>query len=262
MDKKTDKMTVYIAGPMSHIPDYNFPAFDEAQEKLESQGYNVLNPAQMDRDSGFDPLKDKFEGQIKEDVIRRDLDAIMSVDGIVLLPGWEKSTGACAELGIANWRGIQVFFYPSMHPAASNFRQTAHKTIDQPAPGAEKSGLKDSGERRAFESGSVRDTSTGKGSPSLLPILALTKVSQHFEKGAIKYAARNWEKGQPFSAFYDSGYRHLMKFWGGATDEDHLTAYAWNALCLLETFLRVEREILPAELDDRGECLCDENGEV
>jgi len=34
-----------------------------------------------------------------------------------------------------------------------------------------------------------------------------------------------------------------------------------NAICQLETDLRVKKGILPSELDDRGPVLFDENGE-
>ena len=115
--------------------------------------------------------------------------------------------------------------------------------------------LKDSGKRREFCTGSVRDDATGKGRPSLMPILALIKLSKHFEKGCNKYGDRNWEKGQPYSVYYDSATRHLMQWWGGADDEDHLTAYAWNALCLLDTHLRTNSGLLGRELDDRPQRL-------
>lgn len=38
---------IYIAGPMTGIPDYNRPAFNEYAAKLVEQGHTVLNPATL-----------------------------------------------------------------------------------------------------------------------------------------------------------------------------------------------------------------------
>lgn len=90
--------------------------------------------------------------------------------------------------------------------------------------------IKDSGNRREFETGSVRDMQEGKGRCDLLPAAALLRLAIHYEEGAKKYGDRNWEKGQPLSVMIDSGMRHLLKYLDGQKDEDHLTAAAWNIL--------------------------------
>jgi Domain of unknown function (DUF5664) len=110
--------------------------------------------------------------------------------------------------------------------------------------------IKDSGQRRTFSTGSVRDCAQGKGRFDLLPAWALEEVAKHFEAGADKYGERNWEKGQPLSKFLDSALRHLAKVLRGDTDEPHDRAAAWNVLCFLDTKRRIELGILPKELDD------------
>ena len=95
--------------------------------------------------------------------------------------------------------------------------------------------IKDSGNRRAFESGAVRDMQEGKGRMDLLPACAIIRLAKHFENGAKKYEERNWEKGIPTHSFIDSAIRHLMKYLDGATDEDHLCAAAWNCMCCMWT---------------------------
>ena len=90
--------------------------------------------------------------------------------------------------------------------------------------------IKDSGKRTEFASGAVRDMHDGKGRFDLLPMCVLLRLAQHYEKGAIKYAERNWEKGIPAHSFADSAFRHLVKYLDGCTDEDHLIAAIWN-LC-------------------------------
>lgn len=95
--------------------------------------------------------------------------------------------------------------------------------------------IKDSGTRRQFESGAVRDMQEGKGRCDLLPACAILRVARHFEAGAKKYDDRNWEKGIPVGSFIDSAIRHLMKYLDGQADEDHLCAAGWNILCAMWT---------------------------
>ena len=95
--------------------------------------------------------------------------------------------------------------------------------------------IKDSGTRRQFDSGAVRDMQEGKGRCDLLPAVAILRIARHFEAGAKKYDDRNWEKGIPVGSFVDSAIRHLMKYLDGQTDEDHLCAAGWNVLCAMWT---------------------------
>lgn len=111
-------------------------------------------------------------------------------------------------------------------------------------------GLKDSGSRREFKTGAVRDAETGKGRFDLLPFEALWEVAKVYQKGAEKYEANNWRKGINLSAYVDSAMRHLTKHLTGWTDEPHLSMAAWNILCLLETSILIERGELPEELND------------
>ena len=110
--------------------------------------------------------------------------------------------------------------------------------------------VKDSGKRQEFETGSKRDTRDGKGRFDLIPPYALTRLARHYENGAVKYGDRNWEKGQPLARYLDSMIRHAYKFLGGSREEDHLAAVAWNALAYIETEDRINKGILPKELDD------------
>ena len=112
--------------------------------------------------------------------------------------------------------------------------------------------LKDSGSRDQFATGAVRDRSVGKGRFDLLPPAAILRLARHFEKGASKYEARNWERGIPLSRFMDSALRHLFSYLAGQSDEDHLVAAAWNLMAALETESRVAGDVLPKELVDIG----------
>lgn len=110
--------------------------------------------------------------------------------------------------------------------------------------------IKDSGERREFGTGSVRDKRGGKGRFDLLPPFALQALARHYEKGCQKYGERNWERGQPVSVYLDSAMRHINEFMMGLTDENHLIAACWNVMSAYDTLERIERGLLPAELDD------------
>ncbi len=104
---------------------------------------------------------------------------------------------------------------------------------------------KDSGKREEMPTGSVRDSREGKGRFELISPFALARIAGVYERGAAKYASRNWEKGQPFSRFLDSALRHLNSFAKGWTDEDHVAQAAWNLLALLHF-----QELGRADLDD------------
>lgn len=105
-------MHFYVAGPMRGMPKYNFPAFEEAEQWLLARGYDVTSPHRLDLQNGFDPEKD--EPFFIEDCARRDIDAIFSVDALVLLPGWENSKGAKAEKALADWIERPCYTYPEM----------------------------------------------------------------------------------------------------------------------------------------------------
>lgn len=89
---------VYLAGPMTGIPEHNFPAFHEAATKLRATGLHVENPAEH----GF------REGAEWADYLRYDLGRLSTCECVVLLPGWEVSRGVGLELSVAKALGMQV----------------------------------------------------------------------------------------------------------------------------------------------------------
>jgi len=110
--------------------------------------------------------------------------------------------------------------------------------------------IKDSGHRRVHDTGAQRDRSAGKGRNDLRSPFVDEACSIHFEFGGDKYGERNWEKGQPLSWYIDSQIRHMNKFRMGLWDENHLIAQYWNSHCLVDTWIKIERGILPAKLND------------
>lgn len=117
--------------------------------------------------------------------------------------------------------------------------------------------LKDSGERRQFLTGAVRDRGRGKGAPSLVPNWVIWLISRVFEDGAEKYDARNWEKGMHLSNYLDSAERHLAKLKVGMRDEPHATQVAWNIICYIFTAWLIKIGKRPQELNDMTDQLND-----
>lgn len=100
----------YLAGPMRGYPLFNFPAFLMAARVLTARGFEISSPAEKDLEAGFDPSL-PIEGQ-KFDVgaaFRWDFEAVVKSRGIVLLPGWERSTGAKAERLVAQLSELEVY---------------------------------------------------------------------------------------------------------------------------------------------------------
>jgi len=106
--------TFYVSGPMRGLPDFNFPAFDDASERGRRLGYTIISPADMDRANGVDENTDPVEAESEIRVfVELDVGVLLHLkpehgDGIALLPGWERSTGALAELFVARWLGLRV----------------------------------------------------------------------------------------------------------------------------------------------------------
>lgn len=108
----------YISGPMSGIKHHNFPAFFEAASTLRELGYTPLNPASAALASSvyYDNWKDAYQASLNnpqawETYIRRDTQMVLDADSIVLLPGWDKSKGACLEVVISVCVGNSVHFF-------------------------------------------------------------------------------------------------------------------------------------------------------
>ena len=112
-------MKVYLAGPMTGIPEYNFPAFREAARALRFAGYSVVSPVEMDEEDGFDPhTQQPLTDAEYSAFLARDLQAVAdtAVASVVVLPGWEESRGVQFEVMVARGLGKAVLSYPSLDP--------------------------------------------------------------------------------------------------------------------------------------------------
>lgn len=103
------KPTAYISGPISKVPGGNKEAFKDAQQALEREGYEVLNPHEICselRRSDFDTDKAFWNA-----CMRACLKSMMDADVIVMLPGFTCSDGAEMELETAKRLDFKVIFF-------------------------------------------------------------------------------------------------------------------------------------------------------
>lgn len=110
---------IYIAGPMRGIDKFNFPMFFEAQQALKAHGYkNIINPAAIDTNEGFDPETASVTEEDLRRYILRDIKLIVEeCCCICLLPGWEHSKGAAVEVAIGEFLGLDFL---TLWPHQSN----------------------------------------------------------------------------------------------------------------------------------------------
>ncbi len=97
--KTVMKSKIYLSGPMTGYPEYNYPLFNKTAEYIRSYGYPVFNPAEC------------FDGDTslpKETYMREDIKAVLECEMVVTLPGWQESSGALLEVEVARACGIPV----------------------------------------------------------------------------------------------------------------------------------------------------------
>jgi len=88
---------IYIAGPMTGIPDLNFHAFEAAEKKLKELGHIVRSPHRIKQCCTY------------EEYLRVDLKLLLTCDTIAMLPGWNKSNGAKKERIVSDAIGNTTF---------------------------------------------------------------------------------------------------------------------------------------------------------
>ena len=93
-------MRLYVAGPMSGLPDFNYPAFNAAERVLRVRGYAVLNPVKAEEHN------DTGKPQTWDWYMRHALRMVLDSEGLALLPGWENSRGATLEVQVAKALGL------------------------------------------------------------------------------------------------------------------------------------------------------------
>lgn len=89
---------IYLAGPMTGLPEFNYPAFHAEAARLRALGYHVENPAENDH-----PPCGSWQGYMRQ-AIRQ----MLTCDTIALLPGWVDSRGATLERYVGQQAGLRI----------------------------------------------------------------------------------------------------------------------------------------------------------
>jgi len=93
-------MKVYIAGPMRGRPGWNHAAFNAAAKRWRDAGHEVYNPAESDLAAGVNK-ETAVSPQLARTLIIHGLQRLVECEAIAMLPGWENSLGALAEITLA-----------------------------------------------------------------------------------------------------------------------------------------------------------------
>ncbi|WP_322979179.1 DUF4406 domain-containing protein [Pseudomonas sp. C11] len=82
---RNEPRRIYLSGPMTGLPEFNYPAFHAEAARLRALGYHVENPAE-------NPAQDSWEAYMAVCIPQ-----MATCDTIALLPGWSESRGALRE---------------------------------------------------------------------------------------------------------------------------------------------------------------------
>lgn len=123
---------VYIAGPMTGIRDFNYPAFFAAEERFNAKaGWTAINPARNDGDTLEEAVAvAKGSQRPRAYYMRKDFALLLEADAIALLPGWRKSAGASAEVVMAEQLGLLMLDAITTHPIQPEaITEEAHRIV-------------------------------------------------------------------------------------------------------------------------------------
>ena len=113
--------------------------------------------------------------------------------------------------------------------------------------------IKDSGERKTFDSGMQRDSKKNPVRYDLIWQPGLKRLAIHMGNGAIKYSPNNWMKANSqdeLDRFRESSYRHFMQWFNGERDEDHISATIFNLFGAEYTKERIGQQIVGIVTDE------------
>ena len=93
-------MKIYLCGPMTGLPQHNYPLFDRMAECFRHVGFEVVNPAETGRLMPSDSTWDDYMANAMEQ--------LRKCDAVVCLPGWQSSKGARREVMWAECHNMDI----------------------------------------------------------------------------------------------------------------------------------------------------------
>lgn len=120
---------LYLAGPMSSYPDFNFPAFRAATARLRGSGYDVRSPHEWDEAEHGGRAPSEREAKPWSYYLRRDLALLIECEAVAVLPGWRESKGASLEVHVAQSLGMPIYDASTMEPVAETILQEAERLV-------------------------------------------------------------------------------------------------------------------------------------
>jgi hypothetical protein len=113
-------MRVYLAGPMSDLPEYNADGFRKAARYAKAQGWTVFSPHDTKPSHGGqpcigDPATWTYHRGLTHTYacwLAASMAEMVRCDALLMLPGWEDSRGARIEWDHAVKRGMVIYYLP------------------------------------------------------------------------------------------------------------------------------------------------------
>jgi hypothetical protein len=101
-----DKL-IYLAGPMTGLPDFGYPEFRVATRRLQGHGLNVYSPhLRWDHED-----EETRAARKAECYMLHGFKLLLKCNSIALMPGWRQSGGSQKELILALHAGYSIYYY-------------------------------------------------------------------------------------------------------------------------------------------------------
>ncbi len=105
------KGLIYLSLPMRGYFGSNFEHGDVMKTILTSQDWVVISPCDMDRAEGITGADtESYDDSLVEQLMRRDITALLTVNAAYFCAGWEDSRGCSVEHAIARGIGLRCFY--------------------------------------------------------------------------------------------------------------------------------------------------------
>lgn len=281
-------MKIYLSGPMTGFPEYNYPAFHAAAARWREAGHSVINPAEA------------FNGDTtlpRWVYISHDLEQIIhNADAVAVLPGWKNSKGARLEVVVAQAVGLPIYdaLYVGTKELITDKVEThiagddlggplkaplplTGRLIDMKPYNATTTPPYDNTTipltpnttagpvtinsvpdfEGKVDGGGVKNVMFAKDKlpVELLPPMFLEGIAKVLQHGAKKYAPNNWMRGMKFSVPFGGLLRHLLAWYRGERiDADSGLPHLFCAGCellFLSWYTEGPNAADYADMDDR-----------